>query len=182
MKKGTVVLLTEEEKQWSMGGGYLRYASCREAGVFNARVGKQSDAFTDQNGLAGELAFCKIFGIPKEQLSIAEPKSALKGEDKGGDVILPGGLTVDVKTTHWPDGRLIAAPRKEGAGVQLYALMTGDIRKDASYTFQGFIRQEELFQDENIEYPGGYGKSAYTAYQFELLDLDQIVAPDNGNT
>ena len=154
---GSMVSLSEAEQEICKAVATAKHAINRTGGVENKRVGPQDDQFTDLNGFGGELAFCKLFNIfPDFSLEIRNSST-----DRG-DAILPAGYTVDVKTTVYPSGKLIAAPSLK-ANHDLYALMTG---KFPAYTFRGFISTETLHNDLYKRQMGDH--LTHWAYQSEL--------------
>ena len=157
MKVGEVVNLSETEQAICKGIAKLRFQNNRKEGVFNKKVGKQSNEATDLEGFAAEFAFCKLFNLYPD--FTIEPR---RTEDDCGDAVLPCGNTVDVKATKYPTGRLLAVPWK-GDNIDLYALMVGEF---PSYTFKGFMPREELHKPERLG-SLGYGET-YIAQQHEL--------------
>lgn len=93
----------------------VRYASNRAAGVVDTKIGYQDTVYTDLNGMGGELAFCKLRGIYPD--TSTEPRSG------GYDCIDQFGSTFDIKTTKYPNGRLLVDPKKVNANVQYYVLI-----------------------------------------------------------
>lgn len=172
MKKvsiGKAITLSESEQEICRAVASARHFNSRAAGVENKRVGPQDDEFTDLNGFGGEVAFCKIFNVyPDFSMELRNASS-----DRG-DALLPTGHTVDVKTTIYPKGKLIAAPSLK-ANHDVYALMTGTFPE---YTLRGFISTEFL-HDDLYKRPMG-GHSTYWAYQSELCQWWECVfGPDD---
>jgi len=155
----TVTLLPSEVRiaRWI---GQQRWESNRQAGVTNAKVGDQGDAFTDQNGFGGELAFCKLFNTYPD-FSIA-PRTALYDT---GDTWLHG-HPIDIKTTEYATGRLLAVPWKTPPTADcllLFALMTGTL---PTFTFRGFFAARDLLVPSRL---GSLGHGpTYIAEQSEL--------------
>lgn len=110
-------------------------------------------------GFCGELAFCKIFNCYPDLSVMAQ--SCAQGTDRG-DVKL-NGFTIDVKTTKYPNGRLIARRHKKING-DFFALMVGDL---PTFEFKGFMRQEELLRPERLV--DFYGVPTFVAEQSELI-------------
>jgi hypothetical protein len=158
---GTTVTLDETEQIVCQMLAEARHNNNRTCGVRNAKVGSQSDAFTDLEGVAAEFAFCKLFNVYPD-FSI-NPRSSAEGEDDG-DAVLKDGRTVDVKSTKYKSGRLLAVPWKEPT-VDLFALMVGTF---PSYTFKGFMRRDELLTPQRL---GNLGRGpTYIAEQDELYE------------
>jgi hypothetical protein len=94
-------------------------------------------------------------------------RSSIDGTDQG-DAVLRDGRTVDVKSTRYFTGRLLAVRWKK-QNVDLFALMIGTF---PTYTFKGFMKSEELLKEERI---GNLGHgNGYIAQQHELKDLENI--------
>ena len=167
IKIGTEVTLSDTEQLLAKAIAKRRYQKSREAGVHNSRKGPQSDEATDKEGMGGEIAFCKLFNVYPD-LSI-EVKSSAQGTDKGDCILhVVGNGTVDVKTTIYPDGKLLAAPWKSKEGVDLYALMTG---KFPTYTFKGFMTSADLMVEERYKTFSKSDAKAYVAHQRDLKEI-----------
>lgn len=180
--KGYKVQLCKFEIASCLMIGPKRTQAARKAGVKNmiqdGTPGSERERFIEQNGIAGELAFGKLFNVfPTSQISVA----ARKVKDDDGDFILDG-LTVDVKTTEYPSGKLTLAPWKNNDTffdrVQVMTLMTGDIRdaesrRDASlprgqYVWHGFMSSRDLATGQRFKFLPGRDKQEYIARQDEL--------------
>lgn len=162
VKKGTQVTLNTGEQEVCKLIAKLKFNSNRANGIRNSRRGPQSDFETDLEGIAAELAFCKLTNkMPDFSL---EPRSSQKKEDENGDVVI-NGLKIDIKTTKYKTGRLAVVPWKK-ANVDYYVLMVGTF---PSYEYKGAFKKTELFQEQRAG-DLGYGKT-YIAQQSELIDL-----------
>lgn len=163
---GSVVVLNSAEQDICKDIAKLRYTNNRSNGVKNAKMGNQSDEFTDLEGIASEFAFCKLFNVYPDLL--IECRSSIRGEDNG-DVILPTGHRVDVKATKYPSGKLLAVPWKK-PDVDLFALMVGEFPR---YIFKGFMKKDDLLCETRL---GNLGHGdTYIAKQNELTDLKGIL-------
>ena len=165
IKIGTEITLNDVEQTLCKDIAKRRFNCARSNKIHNAKMGPQSDEFTDLQGIASELAFCKLFNVyPDTTIYV---RSSTKGEDKG-DATLPSGLTVDVKVTKYETGRLLAVLWKKKSG-DFFALLTGTF---PTYTFRGFMRQEELLQESRI---GNLGwGDGFMAEQHELYELSSL--------
>tara|TARA_B100000959_G_scaffold265428_1_gene306934 strand:- start:418 stop:924 length:507 start_codon:yes stop_codon:yes gene_type:complete len=163
---GETIKLEKPEQSICRKIASLRYGNAREKGIYNKKVGKQSNEMTDLEGFGGELAFCKGFNLfPDFTVWTRGTETDI------GDAKLPCGLTVDVKTTVYPTGRLTAALWKNET-VDLFALMTGNFPE---YIFRGFLEQKKLMKKEMI---GDLGRGPlYMADQSILKSLPQILSP-----
>lgn len=163
ISKGAEIVLSGDDQALCIDLASRRFASNRSARVRNARVGPQSDELTDREGVAGEFAFCRLAGLEPD-LTI-EPRSAVNDQ---GDVPLSG-LLIDVKTTRYKTGRLLARTHLQSTGT-LFVLMVGTF---PSYTFAGCLPGHRLLIPENIGNLG-YGPT----YMVEQEDLVDILIPE----
>jgi len=146
--------LNEAEQKLANFLAQSRYQSNRNSGVTNNKIGPQSDAETDLNGIGSELAFCRMFNVYPD-MSIS-PRS-------GGADCFRSGFEIDVKTTRYPSGRLLAVTTKKLKDADIYVLMVGDF---PTYRFAGFATAQELLNPEKITNLG-YGPT-YALSQAEL--------------
>lgn len=133
-----------------------RYSSNRGAGVVDRKIGPQSASETDLNGVGAEIAFCKMINVYPD-LSIS-PRSG------GRDLVMPNGACVDVKTTKYPDGMLLATLKKTAIGVDVFVLVVGQMPE---YTYIGWQYRDVLINKNSIV-DLGYGPT-YGLEQWELI-------------
>jgi hypothetical protein len=150
-----IIELNDAEQRLAKYLAQCRYKSNRASGTINRKIGDQSDEETDLNGIGAEIAFCKLFNVFPDTNIDQRPNE---------DAILHSGIRVDVKTTKYPNGKLITPIWKKKISVELYALMIGTF---PAYKFAGCIRGDELFKDENI-INLGYGDT-YAVFQDKLI-------------
>lgn len=165
MKIGTKITLSTLETNICRVIAKLKYAENRNHNVKNAKVGNKSDEEMDFEGVSAEFAFCKIFNLYPD-IEIAN-KSSLKNTDTG-DAKLPSGHVVDVKVTHYPNGKLLAVPWKKPSS-DLFALMVG---RSPEYTFRGFMKSQELLKPSRLG-DLGHGQT-YIATQDELKNFEDL--------
>lgn len=79
------------------------------------------------------------------------------------DLLSPNGLWIDVKTTLYRKGRLIAAPWKKPEGVDFFVLVVGAAPE---FLIAGVMSSNELLRPERLK-DLGHG-DAYCADQSEL--------------
>lgn len=165
IKIGSPISLNEGEQFVCKFLAKKRFENNRKRGIKNSRIGDQNDEITDLNGLGAEFSFCKLFNIYPD-LSIFI-RSSKQGEDLG-DTVLNDGRTVDVKTTTYTNGKLLAVPWKQNK-VDLFVLMVGDF---PNYVFKGFMKSEILINTNRL---GNLGHGpTYIAYQQELKEIEKI--------
>jgi hypothetical protein len=133
------IRLNDAEQRLSKYLAKQRYESNRSQGVVNNRVGPQSDEVTDLEGIAAEIAFCKVFNVyPDLETSCKDPADAYTTST---------GAT-DVKATKYRNGRLLAVKGKLGLiHPDSYALMIGEF---PNYRFVGFVASGELLDEKNL--------------------------------
>jgi len=148
------VVLNDTEQKLAEHLANSRYNMNRSQGVCNKRIGPQGDWETDLEGVGAEIAFCKNFNV--------YPDLSLDGHPTE-DAILKCGKRVDVKSTKYDNGHLIAVLGKRNKAPDLYALVVG---KFPRYRIAGFIEADELLKDERIM-DFGYGPT-YAIEQGEL--------------
>lgn len=154
------VTLSEAEQRLAKYLAKQRYELSREMGLPNKKVGDQSNEMTDLEGIAAEIAFCKLANVYPD-LDMTGPKAE--------DCVLRDGRSVDVKSTIYETGRLLAVRWKESGSVDIYVLMVG---KFPTYRCAGFMSSKDLL-DECRVINLGHGES-YAATQDELSDASQL--------
>jgi len=112
----------------------------RKRDIANKRIGPQSDELTDLEGIAAEMAFCRIMNF--------YPDLGLEPRSGGFDCQSPSGITIDVKTTTYPSGMLLAVGGKKLDDADVYVLMIG---KFPTYTWVGWAEAAELLDRNNIK-------------------------------
>lgn len=135
-----------------------RHAVNRTNRVADQKVGAQDAFQTDFEGMCGEAAFCKLIGVEAD--TTLHPRS-VTGKSDTGDASL-GSTIVDVKTTRYPTGKLLARTNKTPNGT-LFVLMVGS---NGKYVFAGCMDDTELLTEDHIT-DLGYG-ATFAANQSEL--------------
>jgi hypothetical protein len=127
-----------------------------ERAVKDQKMDDRTDEEIDREGMAGEIAFCKLANIyPDYSISIR----------RGGIDCVFNGMTIDVKTTRYRYGKLLATKNKHVSYVDVFVLMIGEI---PYFEFAGWLYSDELLAEENIRNLGhGYG---YAVDQHNLRD------------
>jgi hypothetical protein len=137
-----------------------RYERSRKRGIEDRKQGDQSNEMTDLEGMAAEIAFCRYMNL-FPALDI--------GRYEDWDCILPDGRKVDVKTTVYPSGRLLAVTWKKPKQIDLFALMVGAF---PVYRCAGYMTAKDLLSDEHLT-DLGHGP-VYAASQAELLNIEDL--------
>jgi hypothetical protein len=152
------VELTDAEQRLAKFIALKRFERNRHDGTIDRKIGPQSNEFTDLVGIGAEIAFCKIFNVYPD-MQIEKRNSC--------DAIICGGVSVDVKTTKYKNGKLLVALwKKERNPPDMYALMVGEMPR---FVFVGFIKNNDLFVDNRI-IDLGYGPT-YFCEQSDLFFL-----------
>jgi hypothetical protein len=139
MVKRYEVTLDMGERQVARLLGIERHYTKEDIGIVNQRIGPQSDVQSHTDGIAAELAFCKIVNLCPD-LTIG-PRSG------GFDCHTRSGLTIDVKTTRYPNGKLLATLGKQLDDADIYVLMVGEF---PTYSWVGWAEASELLDEANI--------------------------------
>lgn len=135
-----------------------RFKNARKQGKPNQKVGGQPDWYTDLNGIGGEIAVAKRFNVyPDTELDSSELPEH--------DLIIKG-KKVDVKTTKYSDGKLLATIKKKVDAVDIYVLVTGEF---PVYQIVKWCKSEELISDKNIKDLGR--GNVYALEQEKLRDF-----------
>jgi hypothetical protein len=135
--------------------GLMRNTVARSAGIKDGRRGPLDQQSMDMDGMGAEVAFCKYFNL--------YPDFSLSPQSLTFDCLTQLGGKVDVKQTHYPDGRLLVLPEKKKAETTHYVLVTGKIPK---FKIVGYAEKDQVFQDKNLKEMRG--KKVYMIDQPEL--------------
>jgi len=151
----TQVTLNKAEQKLAEYLARCRYAAARRNGIPDERIGPQSSERTDLEGIAAEIAYCKLMNV--------YPDTETNGERPVADALLKNGQLVDAKATQYRNGHLLVRMSKRDKPCDLYALMIGTF---PTYRLAGHMSKEELLQDCRLK-DLGYG-AGFTAKQHEL--------------
>ena len=134
------IILNECEQKIAKHLAVSRNKNARSKGKPNTKMGNQSDAETDLEGIAGELVVCKALNLyPDTEIDLVDlPKF---------DLLTAKGNKVDVKTTKYETGRMLATLKKKVEDCDIYVLVVGSF---PSYRIAGWCKAEELLKKENI--------------------------------
>ena len=126
-------------------------------GVKDRKFRGISNFQTHLEGFGGELAFAKMINVYPD-FSIYSRNAA----NDNGDLMW-NGKSIDVKTTHLPNGRLITPYWKVNSKVDIYVLMVGVF---SNYEYKGYLYKQEFIRPDRLK-DLGYGNT-YVAEQREL--------------
>lgn len=147
------ITLNEAEQRLAKFLAKGRSDANRASNTQDCKIGGQSGELTDLDGIAAEIAFCKIHNVYPDLNLDARPAA---------DCILHNGASVDVKSTRYASGRLLAVRWKK-PNVDMFALMVGVF---PSYRYAGSLSAVELLSDTKLR-DLGHGMT-YAADQSEL--------------
>lgn len=156
----TYVELSENEQAMARFIASFRQHENRINGVKDTATKKNESYRVELNGYGAELAFCKIMNL--------YPDLTFHIRQHGYDCLFLNGDRIDVKTTTYKTGSLLAA--RKNPDIDLYVLMIGTFPE---YRYVGWAKAEELIQKENLtDFGHGKKKRCYA------LPQDQLHAPE----
>ena len=142
----------------SVWGGFRTFLN-RTDGIIDRKIGPQSGADADMDGLIGELTFCRAFNV--------WPDLGMKSRSGSYDCIVRG-KRIDIKTTRHANGRLLCT-LKDNPDVDVYVLAILD---NKYVNFVGCANKSDLCRPENIQ-DLGHGKG-YALDQSRLKPLPHL--------
>jgi len=135
------ITLNEAEQKLCYYIAKRRYQNARSNSIPDHKIGPQSCEETDLEGIGAEVAWCKVNNLyPDTEIT--------EGYTPAEDCISHNGLRIDVKSTKYPNGHLLATLKKKDKRCDLYALVIGAF---PTYRIAGYVPAEELFKEENIK-------------------------------
>ena len=156
-----IIELNQAEQKLAIYLAKARYKNARDNNVVDRKIGEQSNEFTDLNGIAAEIAFCKA--------NNCYPDTAITLIPSKADALTSRGNFIDVKTTAYLNGHLVAARWKTGEGVDYYCLLVGSF---PSYRIAGYMSKEDLLREIKLK---DFGRGVtFAAEQKELLTDGEI--------
>ena len=138
----------------------MRYEIARAVDRKDQQIGNQPSWQTDEDGIGGEIAASRLLNV--------YPSLILK-PDSGWDVIYKGNK-IDIKTTRYKNGRLLAKLNARDDEVDAYLLVTGVFPE---YSVIGYASKDSLLSKNNIIDLGhgrGYGLS-----QDKLIPIEKLI-------
>lgn len=136
-----------------------RYQNNRADNIVDKKIGPQSCKSTDLDGICGEFAFCKAFNLYPDMT--IQPRS-------GGHDLICMNKKIDVKTTRYKTGRLLATKDKNIDDSDVYFLVISD---SPNYTIAGWCESKTLIKDDNLV-DLGYGLTY-------AMDQSELFSPQN---
>ena len=131
--------LTDLEQYLCRHGAEMRHNVARSSNVYNGKIGPQSNEETDLLGLGGELAVAKWLNV--------YPDLTIYARQGGVDLISHTGKKIDVKTTKYSTGKLLAKINTAYPDIDIFVLVTGEF---PVFTVRGWATKEELLRPDTI--------------------------------
>ena len=103
------------------------------------RAGSKSDYLVNYEGICAELAFCRLMNVYPDLVN---------GSYGAGDCKVKQYGVVDVKYSGLIRGDLLVPPKKQGRGIDTFALMVGEI---PDMYFVGTADQADVFRPDNTK-------------------------------
>ena len=141
--------LTDLEQELCTKGAEMRYNVARSSGVKNGKIGPQTNKETDLLGLGGELAVAKWLNV--------YPDLTIYPRQGGVDLLSSSGSRIDVKTTKYSTGMLLAKINTSYKDIDIFILVTSDY---PTFKIRGWATKDDLLNPKNIVNLGhgnGYG-------------------------
>jgi len=150
------IILNGAEQKLATHLAKSRYANNRANNVKDLKVGTASNETVDLEGMAGEIAYCKLMNLYVDMETNPPVMPSY-------DCITHHGVKVDVKTTPYRNGHLIATLKKIKNPPDKYVLVVGEL---PTYSVVGEVWSVDLLKEGNIK-DFGYGP-CYALTQSEL--------------
>ena len=138
----------------------MRYEIARAVDRKDQQIGNQPSWQTDEDGIGGEIAASRLLNV--------YPSLVLK-PDAGWDVMYRG-KRIDIKTTRYKSGRLLAKLNARDDEVDVYLLVTGTFPE---YDVVGYVLKDSLLSPKNV-IDLGHGKG-YGLSQDKLTPIEKLI-------
>lgn len=129
--------LTETEQKIATYLAKARFNNARKKGIIDNKKGPQSNYNTDLDGVGSEMVAAKMLNVWPDLQIEKIPDHDLKINN----------ITVDVKTTKYKTGKLIAALHKKEKACDYYMLMIGSFPE---YYCAGLCKKEDILNNDTI--------------------------------
>ena len=131
--------LTNLEQYLCKRGAKMRYTNNRKQHIRNAKAGPQSYEKTEILGLGGEIAVAKWLNI--------YPDLTIYARQGGADLISNTGKRIDVKTTMYETGKLLAKINTAYPDIDIFVLVTAEF---PVFIVRGWATKEELLRPDTV--------------------------------
>ena len=157
------IIFNENEQKIVEYIAKTRHSSARENGFDDKQIGKQDKFDIDQDGFGGELAFCKWENIYP---------SFVTGKTDKADCIASDGTRVDIKTTRYKTGCLLATIDKKVEDVDVYFLVVKI--SDKIFHIMGYQDSKNVICDDAYnrhQNDSRFDGEGYCVYQEDLYEI-----------
>jgi len=154
------IILNSAEQIVCKSLALMRYEIARAVNRKDQQIGKQPSWQTDEDGIGGEIAASRLLNV--------YPSLVLK-PDAGWDILYRGSK-IDVKTTRYSNGRLLAKLNSRDDEVDVYLLVTGVFPE---YNVIGYALRSSLLSPDNI-IDLGHGRG-YGLTQDQLTPVEELI-------
>ena len=145
--------LNAEQQKLAIQVGVERNRACKASGTMNHRISNQDDEQMNIEGVAAEIAWFQYHGL------MPDLTTTLPSPDHDG---VWNGLLVDVKSTKYPNGKMISALKSRTKRVDVYGFCAGVF---PWYQVVGHMMTGDFINDAHIG-DLGYGPT-YIANRYE---------------
>lgn len=154
------ITLNNIEQRVSKAIAKARYKNARDKNVTDKKIGDQSNWETDLEGIGSEIAAAKAFNVYPD-LEVGHIPTA--------DLVIDG-YTIDIKSTKYATGHLLATKTKLDRQCDVYVLVVGTF---PNYELKGWCSKSDLFKPENLK-DLGMGEG-YALPQDKLKDINRLI-------
>jgi hypothetical protein len=181
--RGTTFSFNKEEVEACIRVSKQRTGKNRAGNVKDANFSGRNGEDIDLQGVLGEYAFCKLFGLPIEIFDT----TCRSASNDTFDARLPNGFTVDIKTTIKLDASILVSVWKNKNPPDCYALMiytngSKELDRNAMLTtnlpvleFKGFVMSKHILQPQTLITMGrGDCFTHYSWPQEKLVTFEEL--------
>jgi hypothetical protein len=153
------IKLNEIEDELVKQVAKARTAISRKDGVPNQKISEADDFEVEYVGMAGEVAVAKAMNV--------FPDLSIHSRSGGYDLMSAQGNRVEVKTTRYHSGKLVARLKASAKDSDYYVLVTGN---PPNMTLRGHVRTEDFLREVNIGKLSDDAPEAYILPQEALTE------------
>ena len=168
--------LTPEDELDCLALGRERCEVNESAGARSNNYSSRPDRDISVQGVRGEMAFCRMFGLPVEVYDTTPRRAATESRFDG---VMPDGSTVDVKTVARADAPLAVCEYKRHNPPGFYALLVA--HEDGRIEFRGAIDATQVLRSHNLRHMrgagGSRGRMMYEVAQARLSSFHELSGP-----
>ncbi len=173
---GHVHALTPEDELDCLALGRERCEVNESAGARSNKYSSRPVRDISVQGVRGEMAFCRMFGLPVEVYDTTPRRAATESRFDG---VMPDGSTVDVKTVARADAPLAVCEYKRHNPPGFYALLVA--HEDGRIEFRGAIDATQVLRSHILRHMrgagGSRGRMMYEVAQARLSSFHELSGP-----